>query len=221
MKQNKSVNPGKGVFITYIIFYLLIAFEFFYMASPFAVYFYGIYGPGLKFANNIRNFSFLTSTFLPHITAETSSLLLNSIKPIGAILAVTGFIFFCICATHVYYYKLAKKGAVTGGIYKYIRHPQYLSFAICSFGLLLLWPRFIVLIMFITMLFAYFLLARLEEQECIDKFGESYIEYMRGTNMFFPFIKITGKKILPRSKILKTVLKPRLFLIGWTYFIAG
>ena len=28
-------------------FYVLIAFEFFYMASPFAAYFYAVYGPGL------------------------------------------------------------------------------------------------------------------------------------------------------------------------------
>lgn len=29
------------------VFYVLIAFEFFYMASPFAAYFYAVYGPGL------------------------------------------------------------------------------------------------------------------------------------------------------------------------------
>jgi hypothetical protein len=33
-------------------FYLLIGFEFFYMVSPFAVYFYSVYGPGLTFINS-------------------------------------------------------------------------------------------------------------------------------------------------------------------------
>lgn len=167
-------------------FYFLIAFEFFYMASPFAVYFYSVYRPVLDFFNQSPGLAWIVSFFMPHVT-ETTSLIINSHNIVGAVLAVIGFLAFCIGAGQVYYYKLTGKGAVTGGAYRFIRHPQYASFIICGFGLLLLWPRYIVLIMFITMLFAYYLLARAEERECEAKFGQSYIDYKNKTGMFLPF----------------------------------
>ncbi|MNP01883.1 hypothetical protein D3C76_937110 [compost metagenome] len=175
------------------LFYFLIAFEFFYMASPFAVYFYSIYEPALQFFNQSPLLSWLISFFLPHAVRETTSALINLHTIVGAILTLVGFLGFILGAIHIYYYKLAKKGIVTGGIYNYIRHPQYSSFIICSFGLLILWPRYIVLIMFITMLFVYYLLARAEERECVTKFGASYIEYRSKTGMFLPFRIFSGK----------------------------
>ncbi|WPC44742.1 isoprenylcysteine carboxylmethyltransferase family protein [Clostridium sp. JS66] len=115
----------------------------------------------------------------------------------------------------MYYSKLTKKGAVTGGIYKYIRHPQYISLIICSLGLLLIWSRYIVLVSFITMIFVYYFLAQAEEQECCNKFGKSYIAYMNSTNMFIPFIKFNRKSITI-SSASKTV---RIFKILTLYII--
>jgi protein-S-isoprenylcysteine O-methyltransferase Ste14 len=155
MSMNKRV-----VRCSVVIFYLLIALEFFYMASPFAIYFYSVYGPGLNFLNANPVMAWLSSFFLPHIVFETSSGLLNLRNVLGAALAIIGFLAFCVGAGQLYYHKLARKGAVTGGIYNHIRHPQYLSFAICSLGVLLLWPRYIALIMFIAVLFAYYFLAK-------------------------------------------------------------
>jgi len=37
---------GRGTLGALLAFYLLVAFEFFYMASPFAAYLYGVYRPG-------------------------------------------------------------------------------------------------------------------------------------------------------------------------------
>jgi hypothetical protein len=53
--------------------------------------------------------------------------------------------------------------------------------------LLLLWPRYIVLLSFLTMLFAYYFLARAEEMECAEKFGQAYLDYQNRTHMFLPF----------------------------------
>lgn len=191
--QYKSAKKG---FWAAFLFYFLIAFEFAYMAGPFATFFYSAYSPALNFFNKIPILSTLTQFFLPHVCQNTSSLLISSHNYIGAVLALSGFLMFCIGACRIYYSKLTKKGAVTGGIYKYIRHPQYISFIICSFGLLLIWPRYIVLVSFVTMLFVYYFLARAEEQECCAKFGESYIAYMNTTNMFIPFIKFNRKNII-------------------------
>jgi len=202
--QNKSV---KRTFWTVAIFYMLIAFEFLYMASPFAIYFYSVYKPGLNFLNEYPGVAWLISFFLPHIVEQTSSILINLHNVVGAMLAVFGLGAFCAGAGHVYYFKLRRKGAVTGGVYNFIRHPQYASLAICSFGLLLLWPRYIVLIMFISILFAYYFLARVEERECEEKYGQSYIDYKRRTHMFFPFkIPLVDKLPgLPKSKLAKSL----------------
>ncbi|OEH85013.1 hypothetical protein BHU72_07450 [Desulfuribacillus stibiiarsenatis] len=208
MSGNNKDATIKGSFWGATIFYVFIAFEFLYMASPFAIYFYSAYNPALDFFNQSVTWSWMISFFLPHI-AKTSIPIFNIIPFIGGFLATLGFLFFCIGAIQVYYYKLAKKGAVTGGIYRYIRHPQYTSFIVCSFGLLLLWPRYIILIMFVTMLFAYYLLARVEERECEAKFGQSYLDYKNKTNMFIPIkfnlfrkIKFAHRPLLARIAVI-------------------
>lgn len=204
MKKTNSMI--KGTFWGAVLFYFLIAFEFFYMAGPFAAYFYSAYAPALNFFNDIPILAWLNSFFLPHAVRQTSSALINAHEMVGAILAITGFIAFCIGACQVYYHKIAKKGIVTGGIYNFVRHPQYISFMICSFGLLILWPRYLVAIMFVTMIFAYYLLAKVEERECSEKFGQSYIEYLNKTNMFLPFtIKPISKLHLPKTKGKKAI----------------
>jgi len=208
MTEKKS---GKKTFWTIWILYFLTAFEFFYMASPFAIYFYSVYRPGLSFINENQVLAWLSSFFLPHIVAETSSVLLNLHNVIGAMLAVAGFLTFCVGASQVYYHKLARKGAVTGGIYNFIRHPQYVSLSICSFGLLLLWPRYIVLLTFVAMLFAYYFLAKVGESECEEKFGQSYVDYKNKTNMFLPF-KVSLVEKLPR--LPKAGLKRYLAILG-------
>jgi protein-S-isoprenylcysteine O-methyltransferase Ste14 len=193
----------------------LIAFEFFYMASPFAVYFYSVYRPSLDFLNQIPGAAWLVSFFLPHIVIETSSPLVNAHNVVGAILAAIGFLAFCIGAAQVYYHKLARKGAVTGGVYNIIRHPQYAAFILCSFGLLVLWPRFIVLVMFVTMLFVYYFLAKVEEKECEEKFGQSYLDYKNKTGMFLP-IRLPFADELPgppQSKLGKILTVAALYTI--------
>ncbi|MCC5906853.1 MAG: hypothetical protein JJU13_11630 [Balneolaceae bacterium] len=75
-------------------------------------------------------------------------------------------------AVRIYWNKLKKRGAVTDGIYRHIRHPQYLALMIASFGMVLIWPRYLVLFGFITVCFAYYFLARMEEKICEDKFRE-------------------------------------------------
>lgn len=186
MKSNNEVRAVKTSFWGACAFYVLIAFEFLYMASPFAVYFYSVYRPALDFFNRSPLLAWLIRFFMPHFT-QTSSAIINAHNIIGGVLAIFGFVAFCVGALQVYSAKLFRKGAVTGGVYNIIRHPQYASFILCSFGLLLLWPRFIVLLMFVTMLFAYYALARAEEKECEIKFGKSYTDYKAKTNMFLPF----------------------------------
>jgi protein-S-isoprenylcysteine O-methyltransferase Ste14 len=179
-------TPGRRAAGLVAAGYLLIAFEFFYMASPFAVYFYSVYGPSLRWLNRSPSLAWLGTTFLPHIAAESASPVLDALPAIGAILATVGLAVFAVAAAQVYSAKLLGRGAVTGGLYDRVRHPQYAALMLSGLGLLLLWPRIAALIAFVAMLFAYLMLARIEERECTARFGQAYREYRARTSMFLP-----------------------------------
>lgn len=224
MSGKKQGFVAKKALWSIVLFYLLIVFEIAYMAGPFAIYFYGVYNPVLKFFNQSVILSILNSFFLPHVARETSSVLLNIHEYIGACLAIFGFVGFCIGACQIYYSKFTRKGAVIGGVYNVIRHPQYTSFGICGLGLLIMWPRFINLLMYVTMFFVYYLLARAEEKECEEKFGQTYIDYKSKTTMFFPirgsFIK--NLPTLPKSKGKKILVLLGIYGLACTItFCAG
>ncbi len=182
-EQNRAVRP---TFWAAATFYLFIGMEFIYMATPFAMYFYSVYRPALSIVGDYPALAWLSGFFLPHFVIDTTSDLLNARNAIGIVFAVLGLLLFAAGASQVYYHKLTRKGAVTGGIYTLIRHPQYASLMLSSFGFLILWPRYLVLISFVTMLFAYYFLARREEKECEKEFGDSYLEYKGRTGMFIP-----------------------------------
>jgi protein-S-isoprenylcysteine O-methyltransferase Ste14 len=216
-------TPAPKAFWAVAVFYVIIGFEFFYMAGPFAVYFYSVYGPGLRFFNNSSTLAWLTGLFLPHIAAETTSPLLNWRNTIGAAFAIIGFLGFSLGAVQVYYHKLTRKKAVTGGIYSLVRHPQYASLMLCGLGLLILWPRYMVLLSFTAMIFVYYFLAKYEEGECKRKFGGAYQIYKDRTTMFLPFrLSLwTGRSLLPQRKWLRGLTILMLFGLISVLAVAG
>ncbi len=175
----------RGAFWASAAFYGLIALEFFYMFSPFAAYLYGVYGPGLNLLAKSETTSWLIAFFMPHIACETQSFLITWHEVIGMIFFTGGLLAFVAGAGQIYWSKLKQKGAVFGGIYRYIRHPQYLALMVSGFGMVLIWPRYLVLFGFITVCFAYYFLARLEEKICREKFP-GYDSYINETGMFLP-----------------------------------
>jgi protein-S-isoprenylcysteine O-methyltransferase Ste14 len=189
---------GKIVRSSVAVFYLLIGLEIIFMISPFAAYFYAGYGPLLNALYAFPATAWLTGFFLPHAVISKSSLL-NFINSFGRTLFALGILAFLIGAFQVYAAKFRRKGVVTGILYRRIRHPQYLFLAIAGLGLLLFWPRFFILILYVSMLFVYYLLARYEEQRMLAKHGESYSAYMQRTVMFLP-----GE---PGGKIFKALFR--------------
>jgi protein-S-isoprenylcysteine O-methyltransferase Ste14 len=77
---------------------------------------------------------------------------------------------------------------VTTGLYKYIRHPLYLSLLCVGFGAFFKHIDHIQIILMVTNIIALILTAKVEEKEMIKKFGNEYVEYMKTTRMFIPFI---------------------------------
>ncbi|MFC2165251.1 methyltransferase family protein [Acidobacteriota bacterium] len=199
------------------VFYLVIVFEIIYMITPFALFYYSAYGPSLNFLNKFPVTAWSAGFFLPHFT-ETSSAILNALNSAGRMLFLIGFFLFLIGAVQIYFAKFYKKGAVTGGLYKFIRHPQYTAFAIMGLGTLLVWPRYIILLMFVTMLFVYYALARKEERECSEKYGENYTNYVGKTSMFLPGDSLVFGSF-QELKVLK--LKPALSILFVYVLVLG
>jgi protein-S-isoprenylcysteine O-methyltransferase Ste14 len=176
---------GKIVRGSVIIFYLFIGLEIIIMISPFAAYFYAGYGPLLNALYAYPATAWLTGFFLPHAVISQSDIL-NFINGFGRTLFSLGIIAFLVGAFQIYTAKFRRKGVVTGMLYRWIRHPQYLFLAVAGLGLLLFWPRFFILILYVSMLFIYYLLARHEEQRMLAQHGDSYRKYMERTAMFLP-----------------------------------
>ena len=77
---------------------------------------------------------------------------------------------------------------VTRGIYKYIRHPLYGSLILLAWGVFL---KDISLVSFTLALVSSGLpvvMAKVEEKENIQKFGEEYSSYINTTKRFIPFM---------------------------------
>ena len=91
------------------------------------------------------------------------------------------------------------------GIFKYIRHPLYSSLIFLTWGILLKNPDFhLLLVSFISTAFLY-LTARCDEKECIEYFGNDYLEYMKRTKMFIP--------LLIWALIIETILFGNIYLV--------
>jgi len=77
---------------------------------------------------------------------------------------------------------------ITAGAYRYIRHPLYCTLLLGGVGAFLKRPTWVGL--WILGILAGFLYAtaRIEERGNVERFGESYREYMKRTKMFIPYL---------------------------------
>ena len=166
--------------------YVVIVFEILFMISPFALYYYSAYAHFLNFLGRSPATAWLDQFFLPHFS-QTSSPALTTLGEIDEAVFFAGVALFAVGFFQVYGSKLFRPGRpVTGLLYRWIRHPQYLAVAVIGIGVMLHWPRFLVLVGYVTMLFLYYFLARHEERRCLASYGVSYQDYLARTGMFFP-----------------------------------
>jgi protein-S-isoprenylcysteine O-methyltransferase Ste14 len=80
----------------------------------------------------------------------------------------------------------AKGQLVTTGIYGRVRHPQYLGFLLLTLGMNLEWTTLFTLLLWPILVIVYYRLARTEEKESEERFGEEYRKYKRTVPMFIP-----------------------------------
>ena len=80
------------------------------------------------------------------------------------------------------------QGLVSTGIYRYMRHPQYTGILLFTFGWLVHWPSIVTLVLWPILIVMYAWLAKQEEKQALEEYGEDYITYAAQTKRFIPFV---------------------------------
>ena len=160
-------------------------FEVVIMVSPFAFYFYAAYGPTLKWLNHSAATAWLTGFMLPHAVFTTSPFLEFLRWDLGRYFFGLGLLGFFVLAAQIYGSKLFRRKVVSSGVYRHIRHPQYLCLGVSAFGLFTMWPRMIIFLLLVGMLFTYYFLARVEERRMLA-IDSRYADYLHHAGMFLP-----------------------------------
>jgi protein-S-isoprenylcysteine O-methyltransferase Ste14 len=176
-EHTKTLRPFVGA-VGFLV-YSAITLEMIFMVTPFALYYYSAYSPFLSAAFRVRGLAWLPAFFLPHLSTEV-------LPSIGGLIVLVGIIGFLIGAAQIYYSTFRRRGVVKSGFYNRVRHPQYLFLGIAGLGLLLVWPRFILLVIYINVLWFYYFLARDEEERMRSRYGDAYLEPMQHAPMFIP-----------------------------------
>ena len=190
-----------------IVLYFVIGLEVLIMISPFAAFFYAAFNPFLLFLARWPATHWLSAFFLPHMVMPPDTFLM-AVRVAGSVLFVGGTLMFLICAGQVYFHKFTDRGPALGGLYRWIRHPQYLSLALTGIGLAILWPRFLTAALWAVMVALYYLLARDEERRMVARFGGQYSRYMETTGRFVPqpLERLSGRVPLPGQLLPRAAL---------------
>jgi len=173
-EQKPSVIRRLGSLVVKVLS-LFVILEPIWMLLPFAGFLYGSVLRIQTLNQNPRT-AWLTHFVFPVLTGGL----------LGPVLVVLGFVLFCVGAGQIYTAKIRKSGLVTGGLYRLVRHPQYIALTFFGLGILLTWGRAITFIAFFVMMFLYYYLARSEERTCVRLFGEAYERYRERTSFVFP-----------------------------------
>ena len=187
----------------------IAAAEVLIMISPFAGFFYASlrFEPLLGSLSKSPATAWLDGFFLNHAVVTTSRLL-EWHRKAGVVLIVLGGAGFLLSAVQVYANKLRKRGVATGLLYRLVRHPQYLCLGVAGWGLLTLWPRYLLLGTWVTMLFLYAGLARVEERQMAGRFGADYRGFAEARGAFLP-----GSPVRRLFEATLGRLRPR--ALGW------
>ena len=208
------MNKSKALFSSAIVLYFIIALEFLIMISPFAGLFYSVFNPLLAAAGNHTATRWLSAFFLPHMVVPPDALL-QFIRVLGSVLFVVGMAVFLACAVQVYAHKLLKRGAALKGLYAVLRHPQYVALGMAGLGLSILWPRFLVVVLWLVMMLLYYLLAVDEERRMLKAYPETYTAYRERTGMFLP--RSIEQRVMPETAAGRAVT----FVLVWALVLGG
>jgi protein-S-isoprenylcysteine O-methyltransferase Ste14 len=84
-------------------------------------------------------------------------------------------------------------GPVTKGLYRYSRHPMYVTSFVFFLGVSIATASWVFLVFTILLIAASFYFAPIEERSCLEKYGDAYREYMNKTPRYIGMPK-PGRK---------------------------
>lgn len=108
------------------------------------------------------------------------------IFPLSTMIIVTGILLIVFGWKNIHD---AKGQLVTTGIYRHVRHPQYLGFLLLTLGMNLEWTTFFTVLLWPVIAIVYYRLAKAEEKYSDELFGEEYRKYKRSVPMLIPRIR--------------------------------
>lgn len=179
------MNKAKTLGNSAIVLYFIIGLEIVIMISPFAGFFYSVFNPFLLQLAAYPETKWLSAFFLPHMVVPPDDFL-KFIRIMGSVFFVLGMAIFFICALQVYTHKFLRRGTALKGLYSIIRHPQYAGLCTAGIGLSILWPRFLLPVLWLVMILLYYFLSKDEEKRMQKEYPETYRPYMEKTGMFLP-----------------------------------
>jgi len=84
--------------------------------------------------------------------------------------------------------KTQSQGVIRRGVFRFVRHPIYLSEIILYLGLLLLNVSLAAALVWVIAIFFLHYISRYEERLLLVRFGKEYEQYMKEVSMWFPRI---------------------------------
>lgn len=107
------------------------------------------------------------------------------VKILSFNLIFLGIVLIIIGWREIYNYE----GIVTQGLYKFIRHPQYLGFILLATGWIFAWPTVIVLILY-PFLVGIFLYQAVSEDKLLEnKYKSKFVNYKKRTGFILPKLR--------------------------------
>ena len=145
----------------------------------------------------------------------TYNLILPYMNFVGPVLMALGTGIFIVSCVQLF--RHWKEGVVTYGLYSVVRHPQYFGLILATFGFSLMNLRPASLIMWITLVFGYVLLADSEELDLERKYGESFRSYKQRVAFMLPLLppNVTERTPikLPKSRLKRYLLLLCIYLL--------
>ncbi|MER3457159.1 MAG: isoprenylcysteine carboxyl methyltransferase [candidate division GAL15 bacterium] len=103
--------------------------------------------------------------------------------PVGSLLTLAGVLLVVLGWRELHRHR---HELVTTGVYRSLRHPQYLGLVLITAGWLVHWPTLPGLVMWPMLTWAYVRQARREEAELARRYGAAYEAYARTTPAWLP-----------------------------------
>lgn len=107
-------------------------------------------------------------------------------SPIGILLLIISGYMAGTGLSIVFGKKGKSQGVIKKGVFRFVRHPIYLSEIILYLGLLLLNISLAAALIWIIAMFFLHYISRYEEKLLLVKFGKEYEQYMKEVPMWFP-----------------------------------